>query len=113
MALEYLPLLMYALIIAIIIVAAVMGYMIYMKYKNRNLKSRNKKSPFAMAYADCLPEHTAKTLSSRRMRASKPKSSQNIKKIDDNSQLSNMASKRRKNSGVLEFYFEYEDENKI
>lgn len=109
--LRYLPIIIYGLVIVIVALLIVIAFLIYQRYKNQNLKSRKQKSPFAMSYADCLIPNAASSAPLKRNVVPEPGThfahvQQPATPIPDRPVQSN-------DSGVIEFYFEYEDEYKI
>lgn len=113
--LKYLPIIIYALVIVITVFLIVIGFLIYKRYRNQNLKSRNQKSVFAVSYADCFIPNASSTSPIKRNTQTEPKPQeeehfihvqQPATPIPDRPNLEN-------ESNVIEFYFEYEDEYKI
>ena len=109
--LRYLPLIMYGLLIVLAAMMVAIGFLIYRRYKNQNLKSRNRKSPFAMAYADTFAPHASSSVPLKRKEppqqdARYTRVQQPATPIPDRPQFEN-------ERGVIEMYFEFEDEYKI
>lgn len=109
--LRYLPIIMYGLVIVIIVLLITIAFLIYRRYKNQNLKSRNRKSPFAMSYADCFVPNASSSAPLKRNVIPEPEThfvhvQQPATPIPDRPVQSN-------DSSVIELYFEYEDEYKI
>lgn len=109
--LRYLPIIMYGLVIIIIAMGVAIAFLVYRKYKNQNLKSRNRKSAFAAAYADCFGPNAPSSAPLKR----------NIVPIAENhfTHMNQPATpipdrpQPVQDSGVIEVYFEYEDEYRI
>ena len=102
---------MYGLLIAIIIIFITIAFLIYRRYKNKNLKSRKRRSPFAMSYADCFVPNAASSAPLKRNVVPEPEThfahvQQPATPIPDRPQPVPV-------SRVIEFYFDYEDEYKI
>lgn len=109
--LRYLPIIMYGLVIIIIALSIAIAFLIYRRYKNQNLKSRKRKSPFAMSYADCFVPNAASSAPLKRNVAPEPEThfahvQQPATPIPDRPV-------QEQESSVIEFYFQYEDEYKI
>lgn len=113
--LKYLPIIIYGLVIVITVLLIVIGFLIYRRYRNQNLKSRNQKSAFAVSYADCFVPNASSSAPLKRN--AKPKTEpeedehfihlqQPATPIPDRPNIEN-------ESNIIEFYFEYEDEYKI
>ena len=131
--LRYLPIIMYGLVILIILMLIIMGFLIYKKYKNQNLRSHNGRSAFAMAYAETA---TAPAISSApRSRAERrpetsdapqmapppppqqmapPPQAEPPQQMTPPPQMEPQASSAgAAGQSVLEFYFQYEEDYKI
>lgn len=52
--LRYLPMIIYTLIVIIVVLLIIIGFLIWKKNRNKNLRSQRYRSDFAAAYADCL-----------------------------------------------------------
>lgn len=60
--LKYLPIAVYVLLVIIITLLILIGFMLYKRYKYQNLKSRNHKSVFATAYAECSVQNASSSV---------------------------------------------------
>ena len=113
--LKYLPIIIYALVIVITVLLIIIGFLIYKRYRNQNLKSRNQKSVFALSYADSFISNTSSSAPLKRNPKPEPEPveeehfvhlQQPATPIPDRPNVEN-------ESNIIEFYFEYEDEYKI
>ncbi|MCR4645625.1 MAG: hypothetical protein K5695_09495 [Oscillospiraceae bacterium] len=109
--LRYLPIIMYGIVIVLAALMVAIGFLIYKRYKNQNLKSHNRKSPFAMAYAECFAPHASSSAPLKRNPPPQPDArytrvQQPATPIPDRPQLGN-------EQNVIEMYFDFEDEYKI
>ena len=113
--LKYLPIIMYGLIIIITVLLIVIGFLIYKRYKNQNLKSRKRKSAFAVAYADCFIPNASSSAPLKRN--TKPEieleEEDHFVHVQQPATLIPDRPNVEKNSNIIEFYFDYEDEYKI
>ncbi|MBR3628879.1 MAG: hypothetical protein IKN55_00180 [Oscillospiraceae bacterium] len=111
--LRYLPIVMYGLGIVLAALMVAIGFLIYRRYKNQNPKSHKHRSAFAMAYADTFAPHASSSVPLKRndpppyqQDARYTRVQQPATPIPDRPQFEN-------ERGVIEMYFEYEDEYKI
>ncbi len=110
--LKYLPIVMVAMIFALLVLLVIIGISYYYRYMYHNLSSKKKKSPFALAYADYYEKRDVSTAPKIRAEAVSPPRETNYQKqmpatpIPDRPQL-------ERDDGLIEFYFEYRDEYKI
>lgn len=113
--LRYLPIIMYGLVIVITALLIVIGFLIYKRYKNQNLKSRNRKSAFAVAYADCfIPNASSSAPLKRNTKPeAEPEEENHFVHVQQPATPISDRPNVEKESNVIEFYFEYEDEYKI
>lgn len=120
--LRYLPIIMYGLVILIILMLIIMAFLIYKRYKNQNLRSHNRKSAFAMAYAE---NASVPAISSApRSRAERqpdapempqppPPQPQPQEAPQPQMPQPQQTPAETAEQPVLEFYFQYEEEYKI
>lgn len=104
--LRYLPIILYGLIIVLAALSVAIAFLIYRKYKNQNLKSRNRKSPFASAYAEVSSQNAVSTAPRRR----------NAPPPEEEAPMPPAAAPHpaeAHGAAVIEFYFEYEDAYRI
>jgi len=115
--LQNLPIIILALIIFIIVLLIVIGFLIYIRYKNQNLKSSKRKSPFALVYADAYSSNATSSAPIKRGDYAQQQPAVQVNNISYNENLrpANPIPDRpmENNSRLLEFYFDYEDEYKI
>lgn len=128
--LRYLPIAIYALIIAIVVILILIAFLLLKRYKNKNLQSQRHKSAFAAAYDDCFVPNAASSSPLKRNDIleqdmhfthinpaapipDRPKPSSFVQN-HESSRLSEVDKPKKFNSSkVLDFYFEFEDEYKI
>ena len=96
--LRYLPIILYGLIIILAVLIVAIAFLIYRRYKNRNLKSRNRKSAFASVYAESSDPNAASS-SQKRRAAEVPAAPAHPAEAHG--------------PAVAEFYFDYEDAYRI
>lgn len=109
--LRYLPIIICGLVIVLVIILIIIAFLIYRKHKNQSPKSHKKKTPFAETYADYLAANATSSAPLERNTMLKPEIApihvqQPATPIPDRPKSVN-------DSGVIEFYFDYEDEYKI
>lgn len=97
----------------IITLLIVIGYLVYRQYKNKRLKSKKHKSAFAAAYADCFVPNASSSAPLKRNAEPEPEPENYFTHINKPLVSISDIPKQKSVSGVLEFYFEYEDEYKI
>ena len=121
--LRYLPLIIYGLAIVLAVLMIAIGFLIYRRYKNQNLKSRNRRSAFATVYADCFDLDVTSSVPIKRNNIPEPDTqfthvhakqvpppaATPVVPVASVSDVPKPAS----NSGVIEVYFQYEDEYRI
>ena len=96
--LRYLPIILYGLIIILAAMSVAIVFLIYRRYKNQNLKSRNGKSDFAAAYEESRSSNGSKN---RNTAAKNPQPELPAHFGEPHG------------PAVAEFYFEYEDTFRI
>ena len=94
--LRYLPIILYGLIIILAALSVAIAFLIYRRYKNQNLKSRNGKSDFASAYDEGRRSNSS---GSGQKRNAEPPAA--------------VPAFPAHGPEVAEFYFEYEDTYRI
>lgn len=109
--LRYLPIIMYGLVIIIIAMSVAIAFLVYRKYKNQNLKSRKRKSAFATAYADCFGPNAPSSAPLKRNAV--PVAENHFTHLNQPATPISDRQQPVPDSGVIEFYFDYEDEYKI
>lgn len=113
--LKYLPVVIYGMIIVIAVFLILIGFLIYKRYKNQNLKSRNRKSAFAAAYADCFIPNASSSVPLKRNNnpETEPEEENHFIHVQQPATPINDRPNIEGDSNIIEFYFEYEDEYKI
>lgn len=128
--LRYLPIAIYALIIAIVVMLILIGFLLLKRYKNKSLQSQRHKSAFAAAYDDCFVPNAASSLPLKRNEIleqdmhfthinpaapipDRPKPPSFVYYKESSRLSETEKSKVFNSSKVLDFYFEFEDEYKI
>lgn len=113
--LKYIPIIIYALTIVITVLLIVIGFLIYKRYKNQNLKSRNRKSAFAVAYADCFIPNASSSAPLKRNNKPEVEPEEENHFIHVQQPATPIPDRPNIEDGlnIIEFYFEYEDEYKI
>jgi len=108
--LQHLPIVMILLFVVLGILIIIMIIQIHTRYKNQSLKSRNRKSLFAIEYADCFASNAASSFPLKRKNSS---AGNNNSFGNENPHPYADRGQPVKRSGVLEIYFDYEDEYKL
>ena len=116
--LQYLPIIILTLATVITAFLIVIGFQIYTRYKNQNLKSRKRKSPFALAYTDAYSSNATSSVPLKRydytpLQPQQPPQAQINEVRPANPIPDRPMNNNNSNSRVIEFYFDYEDEYKI
>lgn len=128
--LRYLPIAIYALIVAIVVMLIIIGFLLFKRYKNKNLQSQRRKSAFAAAYADCFVPNAASSAPLKRHEVPEqdmhfthinpaariPDRPKPISAVQNQAAIKPSVFDRQKftdNPRVIDFYFEFEDEYKI
>lgn len=129
--LRYLPIAIYALIVAIVVMLIIISFLLFKRYKNKNLQSQRRKSAFAAAYDDCFVPNASSSAPLKRgvvvpepdmhfthinpavRIPDRPKPTSFVQN-QESSRLSEIdRPKKFNNPKVLDFYFEFEDEYRI
>lgn len=128
--LRYLPIIIYALIVAIVVMLIIIGFLFYKRYKNKRLKSQKHKSVFAASYEKYFVSNASSSAPLKRNTVPEqdmhfthiipavriPNRPQSVSHVQAQTVFNQAVSDRHEflnNSRIIDFYFEFEDEYKI